>query len=257
MTLLMNRRTAMTPASVAPVTPGFIRAEDAAIKRRISNIPVTDDRKSQRICDVFFRYPHDVTEKAYPFLTIDLLNVTHASERQESETQYYTTNDTYGMTDEQGYRYRNDLTYYPSTYTHEQLDAMTAKKTFISTDSFIPVDLLYQVTSYARSQDHDRQITALMLRRISPFRRGFIDIPEDGTIRRFDLLNWSTSNLLDQESAYTKRIFRKVFTLRINAEIPASDLHTINRAWGFNSIINVENHSPPTANNHYDLTEAF
>lgn len=257
MTLLMNRRTAMTPASIAPITPGFIRAEDAAIKRRILNIPVTDDRKNQRICDVFFRYPHDVTEKAYPFLTIDLLNITHATERQQSETTYYSTDDTTNMTATQAARYRDDLAYYPSTYTQAQLDALNPAGTFISTDSFIPVDLLYQVTSYARSQDHDRQITALMLRRISPFRRGFIDIPEDGTIRRFDLLNWSSSNLLDQESAYTKRIFRKVFTLRINAEIPASDLSVTNRVWAIKPKLNVANNSPTTVNNNYDLTEAF
>jgi len=257
MTLLVYRTWRNTRASIAPVTTNFIRAEDAAIKRRIANIPVTDDRKSQRICDVFFRYPHDVTEKSYPFLTIDLLNINHATDRQQSETTYYNVSDTSRMTAAQAAWYRDDLAYYPSTYTHDQLDALTPAGSFMSTDSFVPVDLMYQVTSYARSQDHDRQITNTMLRRITPFRRGFIDIPEDGTIRRLDLLNWSSSNLLDVEAAYTKRIFRKVFTLRMNAEIPASDLSLTNSVWAFKPTLNVENHSPPTANNNYDLTEAF
>jgi len=95
------------------------------------------------------------------------------------------------------------------------------------------------------------------LRRVFRFRRGFIEIPEDGTMRRLDLMSWSTSNILDQESAYTKRIFRKVYTLQMTAEIPASDLTSTTRATSIHSTINVENHSLPTANNHYDLTEAF
>ena len=55
-------------------------------------------------------------------------------------------------------------------------------------------------------------------------RRGFIEVPEDGTIRRCDLVDWRAANLLDQEAGYKKRTFRKVYTIRINAEIPQSDL---------------------------------
>lgn len=237
--------------------PGFLRAEDAALKRRVSQMAVTDDRNVERVCSVFFRYPHDVTEKAYPFITIDLLGINHATDRQVSETTYYYASDTTGMSAGQAKRYSNDLTYYPSTLDTPALAALTPAGKFTSTESFVPVSLMYQVTSYCRSQDHDRQLTALMLRRVFPFRRGFIEIPEDGTMRRLDLMSWSTSNILDQESAYTKRIFRKVYTLQMTAEIPASDLTSTTRATSIHPTINVENHSLPTANNHYDLTEAF
>ena len=237
--------------------PGFLRAEDAALKKRISHIAVTDDRNVERVCGVFFRYPHDVTEKAYPFLTIDLLSINHATDRQTSETTYSYTADTSGMTPAQIQANSNDLTYYPSTLNKAGMDALSTAGTYLQTEAFVPVDLMYQVTSYCRSQDHDRQLTATLLRRVFPFRRGFIEIPEDGTMRRLDLMSWSTSNILDQESAYTKRIFRKVYTLRMNAEIPASDLMTTKRALTVNRTINVKNHSLPTANNNYDLTEAF
>lgn len=62
-----------------------------------------------------------------------------------------------------------------------------------------------------------------------PFRRGFIDVPEDGTIRRFDLAGWTSSDLLDQESGFKKRIFRKVFTVQMSAEIPTDDIRTVKR----------------------------
>ena len=64
----------------------------------------------------------------------------------------------------------------------------------------------------------------LLMRRVFPWRRGFIDIPEDGTIRRCELLDWRNVNVLDQETGYKKNIFRKTFTVSISAEIPQSDL---------------------------------
>lgn len=235
--------------------PGFLLAEDAALKLRLSQIAVVDDRNAERVCDVFFRYPHDVTEKAYPFIVIDLLDINHATNRQNSETTYYYAANTTGMTDDQVKQYQS-FNYYPSTIGPEGMSAL-AGDGFLTTESFVPVDLMYQVSTYCRSQDHDRQLTAKILRRVLPFRRGFIDIPEDGTIRRLDLLDWNSSNVLDQEAAYQKRIFRKVYTLRMNAEIPASDLFAGRRVLDVNSTINVEPQPDFSVNNNYDLTEAF
>ena len=63
-----------------------------------------------------------------------------------------------------------------------------------------------------------------MLSTIVPFRKGYIDIPEDGTTRRLDLLDWTTADLLDSESGYRKRIFRKIYTLQMTAEIPSANM---------------------------------
>lgn len=236
--------------------PGFLAAEDNAVKQRLSHIAVVDDRNAQRVCDVFFRYPHDVKEKSYPFITIDRLDISYADYRQTSETQYYYASDVSGMSPEQIANYQ-EFNYMPSTLTTAGMDALSTAGTFLTTDSFVALDITYQLTTYCRSQDHDQQLTALMLRRVVPFRRGFIPIPEDGTIRRFDLLNYSTSNILDGEAAYVKRTFRKVYTVRMNAELPASDLLGTKRVLSVNRTLNVENHNLPTANNNYELTEAF
>jgi hypothetical protein len=200
--------------------PGFTLAEDAALKHRLSAIAVRDDRSTERVAKVFFRYPEGETEKHYPFITIDLLDIDYAPDRQESERSYYFTTGAQSRGGE-----HSPLYYYPSEYTEADLAAMVdSPSEFLSTDQFVPVNLIYQVTTYARSQQHDRQLTMLLLRRVFPFRRGFIEVPEDGTIRRCDLLDWRNSNVLDQEAGYQKRIFRKVFTVSISAEIPQSDL---------------------------------
>lgn len=241
--------------------PSFLEAEDAAVKRRVSQVSVSDDRAGQRVCDVFYRYPHDVKEKAYPFIVIDRLDIYHDTEVQHSETQYYFTTDTAGMTPDQT-KFFSEMDYYPGDDTlgylnHDGMVAAAAGGGFLTTESFVPVRIIYQITTYSRSQDHNSQLIAKMLRRVTPFRRGFIEIPEDGTMRRFDLLNWRTLDVLDQEAGYEKRIFKTAYTLSMNAEIAASDLYGTKKVTTVHGTLNVEHTSPVSVNNNYDLTEGF
>lgn len=217
---------------------GFMLAEDAAIKARFANLTVSDDRTNERAVSVFFRYPEGETEKHYPFITVELVDLIHNKSVQHSETSYYYGNG------------RNDVDYYPSELGSSALDGYVPEDGFVKLDSFVPVTLLYQISTYTRSALHDRQLTSKILRRVAPFRRGFIEIPEDGTIRRFDLMGWSSSDLLDQESGYRKRIFRKVYTLQMSAEIPTSDINTVQQATTVvGSIINVDNANPTVFTN--------
>jgi hypothetical protein len=195
------------------VAKGLFFAEDAALKLRFSNIAVADDKENPRPLNVFFRYPERETEKYYPFITVERIAIAHATNRQESERFYYFV----GSSED-----RSDLTYYPSESNFADITA-EAQGGRLRMEAPVPINITYLVTTYARNPIHDVQITATMLRRIVPFRRGYIEIPEDGTIRRLDLLQWQQSDITDQEAGGRKRIFRKVFTLMMNAEIPTSD----------------------------------
>ena len=211
----------IAPHPVGP-HPGFLLAEDAALKRRLSNITVTDNRNSERLAKVFFGYPTEESEKFYPFITIDMIDINFASERQHSEVEYYYSADPLLKERMKG---RPDyIDYFPSELDEAGMDSTAASSAYVRMDQVVPVDILYQVTTYCRVPRHDIEMQAKMLRRVFPLRRGFIEIPEDGTIRRCDLVDWRASNLLDQEAGYKKRTFRKVYTVRINAEIPQSDL---------------------------------
>lgn len=215
--------------------PGFTLAEDAAMKKRLSAIAVSDDKEPTRVADVFFRYPEGEKEKTYPFITIDLVDIAYAAERQESEKTYYYATEDSGLSD------LANIDYYPSELNPTTLAVDAPADSYLHTDQFVPVNLIYQVTTYARSQRHDRQITATLLRRVFPLRRGFIEIPEDGTIRRCDLLDWRTNDVLDQETGYKKRIFRKVFTVSVNAEIPQSDFEVVQQVLEVNGTLNAHN----------------
>lgn len=202
--------------------PGFLLAEDAALKARFSTMTVSDDRNGSRPVQVFFRYPESETERSYPFLTIEMIDIVHARNRQHSETQIvYPKVGTANRAD--FLNNPNVMTYWPSRISNMENVSATGKD-FIVSHEFVPVDILYQVSTFTRSALHDRQLSSQMLSTIVPFRKGFIQVPEDGTVRRLDLLDWTTADLLDSEAGYRKRIFRKIYTLQMTAEIPSTDM---------------------------------
>lgn len=218
---------------------GFLLAEDAAVKARFSTLTVTDDRNAERPVSVFFRYPDGETEKHYPFITIELIDIVHNRSLQLSETSYYY----YGANDSASAN--STIDYYPSELDSDGLEELVAEGGALKIDSFVPVTLIYQISTYTRSALHDRQLTSKLLRRVTPFRRGFIEVPEDGTIRRFDLMGWTGADLLDQESGYRKRIFRKIYTLQMSAELPTSDVQAVKKVTTVvGTLTNVDNENP-------------
>lgn len=209
---------------------GFLLAEDAALKERLTKaLHVSDDRSADRKVQVFFRYPESETERTYPFATIEMINLTHARQRQLSEvTYFYSPDEDYGYT---------TIDYFPSEYDTAGLADLAGASPFLTTEQMIPVDLTYQISTYCRSQRHDRELTANILRHVFPFRWSFIIIPEDNTSRRCELLNWTSADILDQEAGYKKRIFRKVYTIQVNSEIPQRGLGNVQQVSGVVSSI--------------------
>lgn len=212
---------------------GFLLAEDAAIKRRFSDLTVSDDRNPERPVKVFFRYPDGETEREYPFITIELIDVVHAKERQHSHVTLYqsTGASSTWLTDANR---PNALTYWPS----EHQDFSTFDGPYVTAGEFLAMDLLYQVSTYTRSALHDRQLSAKIMTGVAQWRWGSIAIPEDGTTRRLDLLDWVTADLLDPEAGYRKRIFRKIYTIQMNADLPVTDVASIYKVLGVSATIN-------------------
>lgn len=205
---------------------GFLLAEDEAIKKALNNLHVYDDRDVARPVQVFFRYPEGETERTYPFITIEMIDLVHARNRQHSETELVYFNTAGGASAPAGWQNRpNAVTYWPSESS--DLSNFTNKNNFkvLHTNEFIPVDLVYQISTFSRTALHDRQLTSTILRKIFPFRKSSINIEADGTNRRLELLDWTTADLLDPEAGYRKRIFRKIYTLQMGAELTSSDMY--------------------------------
>lgn len=225
---------------------GFLLAEDAAVKSRFSGLTVSDDRNAARPVKVFFRYPENETEREYPFITIELIDIVPARDRQHSHSVLYQSTSN-ASADWYTANRPHALTYWPSEHT--DFTTYASAGPMVKTAEFLALDLVYQVSTFTRSALHDRQLTAQIMRNRAQWRWGYVDVPEDGTTRRFDLLDWVSADLLDSESGYRKRIFRKVYTVQINADLPVSDVEPLYQALGIStSITDWEDHQLDSVN---------
>jgi hypothetical protein len=161
--------------------------EDNALKQLLAGITVSDAGNASRPVGVWFGQPDaQIRQQSYPYITIDLIGISEAQERVHAglvELNYVPE----GVDPDKDY-----LVQYP-----------------------IPVDLMYQVTTYARQPRHDRQIMAQLFGPTRlPLRFGMIAIPEDGTARRLDMLRFSKRDTTEQD----KRLFCNVYTIQISSE---------------------------------------
>lgn len=175
----------------------FILNEDAALKNVLTGMTVSDSGNPARPVGVWFGQPDaQIRPQVYPYVTLDLIGVYEAVERTHA-----------GII---------DLTYTPEGYD---------ENTDYQAQYPIPVDLMYQVTTYARQPRHDRQILSQILgQKRLPLRFGMLAVPEDKTARRIDMLGFSKRDFTEAD----KRLFSNVFTVSVSSEIFREELDQLN-----------------------------
>ena len=173
----------------------FIVAEDLALKSYLQGLVVGDEKTAERPVKVWFGYPDvEVRAQEFPFITIDLIDVVPASDRQTS-----------GKMSDPDYR------------------GTVAPEAGITYVFDIPVayDLVYQVTTYARNPRHDRALLYQMFNKF-PSKFGKLGVPNqigteigyrsmfvDGFVKR-DAVDGETGN---------RRTLRNVYTVRVISEM--------------------------------------
>jgi hypothetical protein len=108
----------------------------------------------------------------------------------------------------------------------------------------VPFDIDYQVVLYTRTRTH---LTALVAELATfpylPERFGFLEVPQDGTIRRLDLLGGP--ELGAGRDANGKRLFTAAYRVRVSTELFLLD--GVPRSFPQVSQVNVDAHyNPPT-----------
>jgi hypothetical protein len=174
---------------------GFVIAEDLALKTMLQGLIVGDEKSSARPVKVWFGYPDvEVRAQEFPFMTIDLIDIVPANDRQTSGRLY--DGDYRGTIAPIG----------RSTYSYE-----------------IPVayDIVYQVTSYSRHPRHDRAIIFQLLNKF-PSKFGVIEVPNElgteSSRRSMFLDGYVKRDAVDGETG-NRRLLRNVFTVRIVSEM--------------------------------------
>ena len=184
----------------------FIIAEDEAIKNYLQGMVVADEKSAAnngptatiktRPVKVWFGYP-DVEARAqeFPFVTIDLIDVVPANDRQVQgklhDGDYRGT-----ITAVPGLAYQYD---YPIAY-----------------------DLIYQLTTYARHPRHDRAILFQMWNKF-PSKYGVLPVSNQlGTEyskRSMFVDGYAKRDTFEDAESGNRRLLRNVFTLRVVSEM--------------------------------------
>lgn len=176
----------------------FIIAEDLALKTHVTGLTVADEKNAARTVKVWFGYPDvEVRDQSFPFITIDLVDIVPANNRQHQGR--ITDNDYAG-------RIAPVANY---AYTYEMP---------------IAYDLVYQVTTYARHPRHDRAIMSQVLTKF-PSKYGKLAVPNElGTetgYRSMFLDGFVKRDAVDGETG-NRRLLRNMLTVRVVSEMTPS-----------------------------------
>jgi len=173
----------------------FVLAEDSALKTHLNGITVSDDKSNSRPVKVWYGFPDvEIRDQSFPYITIDLIDILPANERQ-----------TYGFITDT-----------------DNLGTVTPDPNYVYTNQ-IPVayDLIYQITSFSRHPRHDRSIIyQLMTKFPSKYSRLKVYTP-DGTgftIRSMFVDGFVKRDTVEGETG-NRRLLRNVYTVRVVSQM--------------------------------------
>lgn len=185
---------------------GFLLAEDDALKRYLSNIrvPKKPDGDEGMPVKVWFRFPEGERQISYPFITINMIDVAPAYELWTSE-----------------YVMRTEGLYRPSVSP-----AIPEPNTNMgySIRPYLAFNISYQIAVHTRSNMHDRYLASLFFTDIFPPRPFWLGVEADNTWRRCELLDFAQQDIPETTESGIKRIFRKIYTISMLAEVPQDRL---------------------------------
>lgn len=183
--------------------------EDDALKKKLQGLTVESTNKTILV-NVRFRDPEDELAKFdYP-----LILISHIAASKDDAREH------------RGYI---ELPYSPEGHPEDIQAENDEGHTGYFTDFPIPYNLDYTVEIFSRFARHDRQLlAALSAFDYLPDRYGYLEIPEDGTIRRLDVIGGPESTSL--RDANSKRVFQTTFVIRISSELTLAqidELHNV------------------------------
>jgi hypothetical protein len=199
----------------------FLISEDEALRNLLLGMVVTDQKAAagadtNRSVKVYFGQPdQEIRSQSYPYIVIDMIDIAEDTQRAMRglvKPSYLPDPETMPILNE------GDT---PAPYDSEINDWQIHWP--------IPVNIDYQVTTYARQPRHDRQILSQILYTKIPMRFAVLE-PDDGTVRRLDLLDISKRDVTEQG----KRLFVNAFTVRVSSEIAETTYNQLYKALNIN-----------------------
>lgn len=206
---------------------GLLLAEDDALKTYLSGLTVPDGNGGSTEVGVWFRFPEGERRKQFPFITIDWLGIQADTSRWTSIYDVYEDDCRY-LDPETGLETGNRGMYIPST-SPTLPELSDPENMGYDIQPYLMHTLTYQVSVYSRSIFHDRFLTSRFMTDVFPPAPFFLPVDADMTYRRCQLAGMQQADTTETAESGNKRVFRKVYTLLIDAEIPYSKIVEIGK----------------------------
>jgi hypothetical protein len=160
---------------------------------------VTDQKSNseneERPVGVWFGQPdQEIRSQSYPYVTIDMVDVFRDTTREHRGKVAPSYLAPTGLSDDEDWE----------------------------VDFPIPMNIDYQITTFARHPKHDREIMAQLMYLKLPVRFGVLEV-EDGTVRRLDVLNIAKRDVTEG----AKRLFMNAITVRVSSELSQAQIATL------------------------------
>ncbi|WP_274916894.1 hypothetical protein [Streptomyces sp. WZ-12] len=175
----------------------WLRNEDAAIRRKLHGLSVKDGDAGLPVGVRFSLPENELADQAFPLIIIERTRASRDPSRE----------------------WRGDvqLKYAPEGYEPWPDMADPSASPYFTRDP-IPYLIDYQVTVLARKQQHIAELAALLSAfEYLPARFGFLEVPEDGTVRSLDLIGGPEFPAGWDE--HRKRLFQAVYLVRVTSEV--------------------------------------
>ena len=193
---------------------GWIFDEDQALRDLMKGMIVTDQENRQRHVEAWFGHPDkEMREQKYPYVTVDLLAIEEGKERVH-----------------RGHLYIKDP---PWWWGLKQLEAWQVGYIL---EMPTPVDLDYQISTWARNPRHDRQTLFQLITGGRTMLRNGLLYTADDKIRRMDYLGHVKRDIADENN---KRLFNNVFRVRISSEVPWGIINS-DQDYGFGLVSDIK-----------------
>jgi hypothetical protein len=203
---------------------GFILAEESALREYLSGITVPNftggkQQKETRTVPVYYRWPTSERNIVYPYITIDLLSIDPAYERWQSWTDSFQIPAQFVRDDQPGHvRYGN---YYPDQ-AHD-VELSNEDSFGFKSGPYMPYNMLFQVSVFSRTVHDDRYLASRFFVDFFAQRNFWVATEIDKVWHRCELQSFVSGDSMETMEA-TKRQFRKIFTVRMETEIPSEKL---------------------------------
>ena len=173
---------------------GWLLDEDRAVRDLMKNMCVSDHENPKRRVEAWFGHPdQELREQKYPYITVDLLQIQEGIDRVH-----------------RGYYWFNDPVWW------WKMPPLPSENHYYLTEMPTPIDLDYQISTWARNPRHDRQILQQLITGGRTQVRGGLLHTADKRIRRLDYLGHVKRDLVESG----KRLHTNHFRIRVSSQVP-------------------------------------